>query len=207
MEDSTIFAARKFTEVCKLSEITNEKEFVLECVKYLKMMCTKGPTFQNLIINTQGMLQSLANSTQPVDSKFPSEIKVKCFQLVANLSVNNRVNQEKIWNTLGEVIVLNLENSDPKFVNVSAMLLFNMILGQQSTITIDMIKIGKICLSQYQKFVDEAPNAVPDFLHILLDHIVCKSSSNLMIYKELESEQQKTFLYCVQDFIEDESNK
>lgn len=180
-------------------------ELVLESVKHLKSMCTKGPSLQNLIINTKGMVHVLKELISGSYADISPCLGVKSFQLVANLIVKNEWSQEKIWNSMNDVILKKLESKDSAFVNVAAMMVYNMILGKK--VQIDELTVFKICLCHIKAFLKLPTNHLPDFVSILSDYLICKSSYALDIYKNLEAEEQKIALFYIHDYIENETNE
>lgn len=209
MEDSTIFVAKNFIEIWKQPDISSKdvtfEELVLECIKHLKIMCTKGPSFQKLIVNTTGMLQTLRNIVSHEGDKFSSNSQLKCFQLVANLCVKNPCTQEKIWAEMNELVTSQLRNKDFQFVNVASMIVYNMILSKQPAL--DVGAIIKITLNLYQNFLKEPTSSLPDFLHIMMDHVICKSPGGSDVYKNLTPADQKICLYYIHDYVEEEANE
>lgn len=210
LEDSTIFVAKNFIQILKNSEKLLEQkellnELILECIKHMKIMCTKGPSLQNLIVNTIGMLQSFKDVSVGNFAYISSILELKCFQLIANLCVKNEWSQEKIWITMSDVILAKYENGDSSFVNVSAMVIYNMVLSKMSQL--DHQQIVKISLKHFKTFLENPTILLPDFVHILMDHLMCKSSLALETYKQLEPEYQKTALYYIHDHIDDETNE
>lgn len=179
-------------------------EFILECIKHLKVMCTKGPTFQNLIINTTGMIHAL-NEVLSGTSSVSKHLEIKFFQLIANLCVNNKYSQEKIWNSMSCLIVEKLSSDDVGFVNVAAMITYNVILSEAAQV--DLTLIARLNINHFESFLKSPEKPLPDFIHILLEHLLCKSAAFVEIYKQLEPEQQKSALYFIHDYVEDESNE
>lgn len=132
-------------------------------------------------------------------------IDLKCFQLIANLCVQNEFTQAKIWNLMSDVVIGKLKCDDNSFVNVAAMIIYNIILSKASDV--DQREIVNISLGHYRNFIKTPSNSLPDFLHILMDFMICESENILEIYKEMEPENQKTLLYYINDHIEDDSSR
>lgn len=168
-------------------------------------MCTKGPSFQNLIINTTGMLETMKKIIAGQFEDTSKTIDIKCFQLIANLCVQNDVSQAKIWCSLGDVIIEKFNCDDYSFLNVAAMIVHNIILSKHHDI--DQKNILDISLHQYSVYLKDPTNSLPDFLHILMDFMICENENILKIYTELSLENQKTFLYYINDHVEDESSR
>lgn len=210
LEDSTIFVAKNFIQTLKNTEHGRDQrelinELFLECIKHLKNMCTKGATLQNMIVNTTGMLQSLKDVVNGKLNEFMENLDLKCFQLVANLCVKNEWSQEKVWLTMSDVITKKFEGDDSSFVNVAAMIVYNIILGKTSHI--DQHQVVITCLNHFKSFLQTPTNPLPDFVSILMDFLFCKSSDALETFIQLDPENQKTALYYIHDYIEDESNE
>lgn len=210
LEDSTIFVAKNFIQVLKNAEHELEQkellnELILECIKHMKIMCTKGPSLQNLIVNTTGMLSSLKDVSSGKFGNVSPILELKCFQLIANLCVKNEWSQEKIWISMSDVVMAKFESDDNSYVNVSAMVVYNMVLSKMSQLNHQ--QIVKISLKHFKTFLETPANSLPDFVHILMDYLICKSSEALETYKQLEPEDQKTALYYIHDHIDDETNE
>lgn len=174
-------------------------------MKYLKVMCTKGPTLQNLVVNTTGSLSALTDVTTGKFSNLSPELEIKGFQLIANLIVKNETSQDKIWNFMSDVILAKLESDDTAFVNVAAMIVYNLALSKRQQL--DKHKIFKVCQDHYKSFLNQPSNQIPDFVHILLDFLLCKTSDGVEIFIKLEPGDQKTALYYIQDYVENEFNE
>lgn len=209
MEDATVSTSKNLVKIVKHSDQAPNpelfSELVVECSKHLKIMCTKGSSFQSLIVNTTGMLETLKEILLLPEEKLNADQQIKCFQLVANLCVMNKWAQEKIWETMSEDIVAKFTESDNQFMNVAAMIIYNMVLNKQASLSVDAI--AKIALNHYRTFLNDPSKSLPDFLHILMDFIFCKTASGLELYQSFEQEDQKTFLFYVHDYVEEESNE
>ncbi|CRK93464.1 CLUMA_CG007000, isoform A [Clunio marinus] len=211
MEDSTIFVSKNFIQMLihHNNDYETQKgvidELIIECIKHLKIMCTKGPSFQNLIVNTNLMLQMLKNV---ISNKFPGISKdqeLKCFQLIANLCVKNEWSQKKIWESMSGIILDNFRSENNPFVTVSGMIIYNTILSKASLVNLKYIL--QISLRHYSSFLKNPKNSLPDFVQIILSYVVSGNEDILEIYKELESDEQKILLYYIHDHIEDPSNE
>lgn len=205
MEDSTIFVTKNFIQILSRSdaEPTVVGELILECIKHLKLMCSKGSSFQNLIVNTAQMIPSLLNVLLSGSKNVSRIHQLKTFQLVANICVQNQFSQGKIWGDLQDVIIARLEGDDKDFTNVAAMITYNMILSELPDV--DQLQIFKISLRHFS--LATPANPLPDFIHILMDFMLCKSENCLELYKQLGPEDQKTALYYIQDYVEEETNE
>ena len=150
------------------------------------------------------MLQSLNDVVIGDFAWVSTGLDIKCFQLIANLIVKNEWSKEKIWNFMGDVILTKLKSDDSAFVNVAAMIVYNIIISKNPEL--DKQQILKICLDNYRKFLNEPTNHLPDFVSILMDFLICGDISADKTYKELEINDQRTALYYIHDYIENESN-
>lgn len=211
MEDSTIFVAKNFIQILQHAENESKvkdavfEELFLECIKHLKVMCTKGTSFQNLIANTNGMMQSLHKIIYNQISDFPPNLELKSFQLLANLSVNNKWSQEKIWTSMNEIIIKKFDSDDNSHANVAAMIIYNLVLSKVSQL--NMQQIVEISIRHYDKFLKNTSKPLPDFIHILMEFMICKNSDILEVYHKLEPQNLKTFLYYIQDHMETDSSE
>lgn len=168
-------------------------------------MCTKGSSFQNLIANTNDMLPALyriINSQLPELSK---TFELKCFQLLANLCVNNKWCQEKIWTLMSDAIIRHFESEECSHVNVGAMIVYNLVLNKSCHLNLK--EIVKILLHHYNNFLKNTDEPLPDFAHILMDYMICKKSDILEIYQQFEVQDAKTFLYYVHDHVENDTSE
>lgn len=191
LEDTTISLSRKFVSSSK--DIEKARENLLMCIKELKVLCTKGPTFQNLIAHTNGMISSLKSI---LESSTDEELKLKSFQLVANVCVQNKKAQLKVHDELEELIAVQLGSNDTNFVNVASMIAHNMLLNK---IAIDNNRILTVCLNQSQDL-----DQPPDFLHILLDHFICSHNDIVGEYKTLDDKSKRNFLLYAHDHVTNE---
>lgn len=210
MEDSTIFVSKNFIQLLHIAGNELDKkeifdELFLASIRHLKVMCTKGSSFQNLIINTNGMLQTLQNVVSGKHSNVSEELVLRGFQLLANLCVKNEWCQEKIWRSMSADVLAKFESDKAALVNVGAMIVYNILLSKVSQI--DLKLITRISLRHFRTFLRNVATPLPDFVHILTDFVICKSDDVIEIYSELQSDDQKTFLYYVHDYVDDESNE
>lgn len=211
MEDSTIFVAKNFIQILQHAEKDLRvkeavfEELYIECIKHLKIMCTKGSSFQNLITNTHGMLQTLHKIINCEVTDLPQNLELKSFQLLANLCVNNKWSQEKIWTAMSDAIVTKFKSGDSSHINVGAMIVYNLMLSKVSQL--DSQQIIEISLHHYANFLKDTAKPLPDFVHILLDYMICKNGDILEVYQKLGPQDAKTFLYYVHDHLEDDSSE
>lgn len=210
LEDSTIFVSKNFIQLVRKSEneLSDKEvfgELFLECVKHLKIMCTKGSSFQNLIVNTNGMLEALKNVISSKFCNISPTHEIKCFQLIANLCVKNEWSQAKLWSSMSDLITVKFESEEKSFVNVAAMIIYNMILSKVPQV--DLHKIINISLYHFSKFLKDSSESLPDFVSILMDFMICHSEEVVDIYKQLEPPNQKMFLYYVHDHVENDSSE
>lgn len=181
-------------------------ELVLELVKFLKILCSKGRELQSTIASTPNMLAMINEIIIGKNySEVSRNVQIKSFQLVANLCVDNIETQEIIWDFMGSVIKMKLECDDKDFVNVAAMILHCMVLSNHSKL--NQLELLKTSLSHFKLFLEEPSNVVPDFIHILLDHLICTNPNALDLYNQLEAEGKKMALYYIHDYVDIESNE
>lgn len=204
MEDVTISLTKNFVLFSK-EEVEGKKIFdekSLICIKHLKLICTKGSSFQNLIAHTHGMLNALK---EYLSYEEDASTKLQCFQLLANLCVQNQKVQRLIWDSCGALIMENLNSNESKFVNIAAMIIYNIYFNKSSEI--EMKKVIENCLHHYDSFLQNSTNPLPEFVHILLDHFICGTDEIGEAYEHLNSHEKKLFLFYIHDHIENESNK
>jgi hypothetical protein len=205
MEESINFTVKYFIQIPNSeSKIINEndKEIFLEAIKYLKFVCTQGQSFQNLIANSENLLESVKNL---IIQETANENNLKVLQLVANLCVGNATIQKKVWNVMNEIILDQYENGDNITVNVCGMIIYNTIL--EKSYSLDERKIATISIHHYEQFLKNPDNLLPDFVQILLEHFICNCKWIVEYFKRLEPANQINLLYFVNDHIENESNK
>lgn len=85
------------------------------------------------------------------------------------------------------------------------MIIHNMLINNVPQV--DSLQVVNISLRHYASFLKDSTKSLPDFVHILLDFIICSSGETLEIYKQLEPDNQRTFLYYVHDHVENDSNE
>lgn len=159
-------------------------ETIMELVKFMKILCSRGREFQAAIVSTPNMLSTLNDII--IGKKYNDvsrNIQIKSFQLVANLCVDNFDTQQTIMDSMNSLIYSKLECDDKEFINVAAMILHCMVLSNHSDV--NQVEILKTSLKHFKLFLDQPTNVVPDFVHILLDHLICTNSSALELYNQL----------------------
>lgn len=206
LEDVTISLTKNFvilTTCFKTGSVNilNFKEHSLNCIKYLKIICSKGSSFQNLIANTNGMLESVKII---LESGCDEEVKLRSFQLLANLCVQNERAQKKLWTELSALIMDKFNSNDTAYINVSAMIIYNILLHNLDIIDKNLVLTDS--LSHYDKFLKEESPKVPDYFHILLEYFICEFNEIVVAYENLEDDLKKIFLYYLHDHVEHESN-
>jgi hypothetical protein len=206
LEDVTISLTKNFvilTTCFKTGciEAIKFKEHSLNCIKYLKIICSKGCSFQNLIANTNGMLESVKFILQ---SDLDEDVKLRSFQLLANLCVQNERAQKKLWTELSALIMDRFNSDDTAHINVSAMIIYNIMLHNSEIIDKNLVLTDS--LSHYDKFLKEDSPKVPDYFHILLEYFICEFNEIVVAYENLDDDLKKIFLYYLHDHVEHESN-
>lgn len=181
------------------------EDLFLESIKHMKIMCTKGSSLQNLIVNTHGMLQALKDTIDGKVAIISEDLQLKSFQLVANLCVKNEWSLEKIWTSMSDLIITKFENDDHGSVNVAAMIIYNMVLSKVHQLNYH--RVVEISLRHYGGFLSNSSKSLPDFVKILMDYTICRHQNVLDIYTLLQPDDQKTFLYYVHDHVEEDNNE
>lgn len=194
---------------------TQMEESILETLKLLKTLCSRSRKFQAEIVGVPGSTNSsevkadvLAIIESLVEGhhiNVSRNVQIKSFQLLANSCVDNFETQEIILSRMSELITRKLACNDKDFVNVAAMICHCMCLSDHSQL--DRLDILKNSLGHFKLFLQNPSAEVPDFVHILLDHLICTSPKALGLYKQLEVEDQKAVLHYIHDYIEIESNE
>jgi hypothetical protein len=181
-----------------------EKLF-LESISHMKIVCTKGSSLQNLIVNTHGMLKALKDTINGNIVITSEVLQVKCFQLLANLCVKNEWSLEKVWSSMSDLIITKFESDNHGIVNIAAMIIYNMVLSKVHQLNYH--QVVEISLHHYNSFLKDSSRSLPDFVKILMDYTICQNPNILDIYILLEQDDQKTFLYYVHDHVEEDSNE
>lgn len=176
---------KSLIERLKLCE--NEQEMIAG-IKELNVLCTKGQINQTLIASEHETLKKIIKSNEN------QEVTIKAFQLLANICVQNSTAQKLVWDSCSDLIMLHLNSSNYKFVNVSAMILHNMLLSGTNSININLVLSS--CIEQAFKL-----DPIPDFLHILLDHLICEKN----IVECIEEKDQKNFLHYVFNHVQNDT--
>lgn len=192
LEDATISYSKKVVTLSK--DVENSHEILFASIKELKVLCTKGPTFQNLIANTNGVISSLKSI---LETSTDEDLKLTSFQLIANICVQNKKVQAKVRDELGSFIMIQLNSENAKFVNIASMIAHNMLLNDSSQ---DIQRAFTTCLRQSHRF-----DPLPDFLNILLDHFICSHKDIAGEYKSLDEESKKNLLIYVNEHLVNES--
>lgn len=177
----------------KILLISSDESELIVSMKKLNAYCAKGSPFQNLIADESAILETLTRRMNEKDC----DLKLRTFQLIANLCVQNKSVQEVVWNKTGERILEELKSNNQKYVNIAAMIIHNMILNE--TKIVSTLSILETSLEQTFNL-----NPLPDFLHILLDHIILTDEEIIKHYNSLDDEHKKKFLIYIHDFVQND---
>ena len=133
-----------------------------------------------------------------------SNLELQCLQLIANICVQNRKTQEKVWSLFDTFIMQILKDGDFKLVNVASMIIFNMLLCDSE---VDENEVFQILIEHIEKHLKNTEDPLPEYLGFLLDHLICDHPRIVEIYQNLSQDQQLIVLYYVLDHIKDEENQ
>lgn len=139
-----------------------------------------------------------------LESDVDEDVKLRSFQLLANLCVQNERAQKKLWTDLSALIMDRFNSDDTAYINVSAMIIYNIMLHNSDIIDKNLVLTDS--LSHYDKFLKEDSPKVPDYFHILLEYFICEFNEIVVAYENLDDDLKKIFLYYLHDHVEHESN-
>jgi len=139
-----------------------------------------------------------------LESDVDEDVKLRSFQLLANLCVQNERAQKKLWTDLSALIMDRFNSNETAYINVSAMIIYNIMLHNLEIIDKNLVLTDS--LSHYDKFLKEDSPKVPDYFHILLEYFICEFNEIVVAYENLDDDLKKIFLYYLHDHVEHESN-
>lgn len=174
-----------------------------ECIKILKIACSKGPSFQNEIAANNSFMESLKTILYR-NCHNALELEIKSFQLVANLCVQNNDVQQIVWSNLNEFIMQQFHAVSP-MTNVASMIVYTAVLNENPKLDTDAMFTS--LRNHIEMHLKNTAEPLPEFLVILIDYQICDNPNIIQVYESWEEKGRLPLLYYILDHIKDEKNK
>lgn len=187
---------------------------IFECLKFLRNCCTKGESYQNHIVNSTSQPDEERNVSNnlltainfilndDVSSEHPHKLLARtrkmCWQLVANLIVQNSYTQQLVWLHSQQYLYLCLNQNSYENFRECTMILYNIYLG--GTISEHSKQILELLLKHVHSSNHLQQN---DFFHIFLEHFISEHRRFVPIYATLDDAKRLNLLHYIADHIKD----
>uniref|UniRef100_A0A182PAI2 Ataxin-10 n=1 Tax=Anopheles epiroticus TaxID=199890 RepID=A0A182PAI2_9DIPT len=173
---------------CHGSEEEPVNRIAIKCLNLLKRACALGETFQNAIVSRLEFLERVRDIL--VDEKVPENVRTNCLQLLANLCVQNRSNQERIITYMQTFLLTNV-SSNGGYANASAMILYNGFIYKAVSLNLlDILNrlLGNVELNR------TAQTEQPEFVCIFLEYLISESNEMVEALEKIDA-SKKLLLY------------
>uniref|UniRef100_A0A182JLG3 Ataxin-10 n=1 Tax=Anopheles atroparvus TaxID=41427 RepID=A0A182JLG3_ANOAO len=175
---------------CYNSSDESANRVAIKCLNLLKRSCARGEMFQNIIIAKEGLLDRVRDILINEEGPLLDNIRTNCLQLVANLSVQNKPNQERIINHLKSFLLENI-TSNGDYTNASAMILYNAFIYKSTSLNLDGILetiLENVAVNQ------AAQKELPEFVCIFLEYLISESNEVVEVMEKMDF-NRKLLLY------------
>ena len=181
-----------------------------ECFRLFRKICTLGKEIQ---IKTLALIKNDLNNLMPFllnelpinvalsdafKQQWPEAMKL-CWQLLANMTVNNVRCQIVIWNKFKETLLVSIQKADNDNIDICLMIVYNIYLSSE---IYDMDEsLMKMLLQSLRREIDTKKVCASDFLHIFLEHFITRHDKIVPIYLSLTTEDRLLLIYFIADYL------
>lgn len=154
----------------------------IKCLVMLKRFSARGELFQNAIVSRENFLERIRDILKNENGIIPENVLTNCFELLANLCVQNKSNQERII-TYMQTFLLNNVSSNGMYSNASAMILYNGFIYKSVNLPVHEI------LNRLLDNVEansEAKTDLPDHVCIMLEYLITESNEVVRGLEKIE---------------------
>lgn len=179
-------------------------ELISECCRLLRNSCAVGRPVQMQIADFKtgatsifdGINLVMFDSSQPQPMLSPKTGKM-CWQLLANLGVQNEITQSAIWSKCIEPLLGQLQCvCDTKNSRECTTILYNLLISEQ--LSADQVKT--IAENLLHCILDGHDLRTNDFHQLFLEHLITKYRSAVSIYDRIRpAEKRLHLIYYIAD--------
>lgn len=182
----------------------SQNKIAIKCLNLLKRSCALGETFQNEIVSKQTFLVDVKKILN--DDKIQENIRLNCLQLLANLCVQNKPNQETILKEFKDYLLKCIE-SNTSFTNAATMIVYNAFI-YKANIGLDAQELLAVLLTNVEAN-RLAQKDSPEFIDIFLQYLMCESNEIVDGYERIDFDKRIQFIRYLTEYIrqDDRLNK
>ncbi|XP_062535351.1 ataxin-10 [Armigeres subalbatus] len=178
-----------------------QNKIAVKCLNLLKRSCALGESFQNEIISKEPFLGNLTKILN--DDNIPENIRLNCLQLLANLCVQNKRNQEQILKEFKNYLLKSIEANN-SFTNAATMIVYNAFI-YKADIGLDAQELLAVLLANVETN-RQAQQEAPEFVGIFLEYLMCDSNEVVDGYERIECSKRILFVRYLNEYIRQEKS-
>ncbi|KXJ78151.1 hypothetical protein RP20_CCG005419 [Aedes albopictus] len=179
-----------------------QNKIAIKCLNLLKRSCALGESFQNEIISKEPLLGNISKILN--DDGIPENVRLNCLQLLANLCVQNKPNQQRILKEFKEYLLKCIQ-ANTGFTNAATMLVYNAFI-YKADIGLDAQELLTVLLENVEtnrRIQQEAP----EFVAIFLEYLMCDSNEVVEGYERIECEKRILFVRYLNEYIRQDQHR
>lgn len=185
------------------------EDIVHESGRLLRNSCAIGPTIQAHILSVQVDDHSILQSLELVLSRSlaaRATCRKVCWQLLANLGVQNEQTQRRIWEDSVRNVLTNFECvCKSEHSEEFTMILYNLALTSFITPD-DMTRIVRFLLNCLSSESDHELER-NEFHQLFMEHLLTSVAGVEVIYEQLTTEHRLRLLYYINDHLDQENHQ
>lgn len=188
---------------------------LLSTLKNLRNCCALGEAAQNAIASVQQF--SNDNQTEDVHTwksistivqteapqhengtglqSISAATRKMCWQFVANLSVQNSLTQQRVWDKFHDLFLSYMASATAANARECTMIVYNVYLGGAADAN------AKEIFALLANNVNAPLSHDNDFFHIFMEHFITASRSVVALYAACDCSQRLTVLYYIADYM------
>ncbi|XP_055633329.1 ataxin-10-like [Toxorhynchites rutilus septentrionalis] len=182
--------------ICYESKDDEQNKVALKCLNILKRSCALGQSYQNEIIAMELFLSKIKSILD--NEEVHENVRTSCLQLLANLCVQNKPNQELVLNEFKEFLLESIK-SNTILTNAATMILYNSFIYKSSIglnaqelleVLLSNVEINRLCQKETTEFVS-----------IFLEYLMCESNEIVDGYERINYTSRINFLRYVSEYL------
>ncbi|EAT37563.1 AAEL010474-PA [Aedes aegypti] len=181
---------------------SDRSKIAIKCLNLLKRSCAMGESFQNEIISKELFLSHIKRIVE--DDSIPESVRLNCLQLLANLCVQNKPNQQRILNEFKEYLLKNIE-ANSNFTNAATMIVYNAFI-YKADIGLDAQELLTVLLANVETN-RLAQQEAPEFVGIFLEYLMCDSNEVVDGYERIECGKRILFVRYLNEYIRQDHDR
>ncbi|XP_065077788.1 ataxin-10 [Ochlerotatus camptorhynchus] len=180
----------------------SQNKIAIKCLNLLKRSCAVGETFQNEIISKETFLVTVKGILN--DDTIQQNIRLNCLQLLANLCVQNKPNQEMILKEFKDYLLKCIEHNT-SFINPATMIVYNAFI-YKANIGLDAQELLAVLLTNVEAN-RLAQKDTPEFVGIFLEYLMCESNEIVDGYERIDFEKRILFIRYLTEYIRQDDRR